>query len=457
MSQSTAAPVRQRDRIQIIDTIRGIALLGILLMNIPYFSNPEVYAFNLNGRNEYTGPNYYTWWIVEGLFSGSMRGLFSLLFGAGVILLLERLEKGSNATAAADIYYRRLLWLFLFGLIDAFIFIWPGDVLYAYALCGLFLFPFRRMKARGLFFMAMLFLVLATTKATYRFHTLRTMRIEGEKALALQNGGTKLGEESAEALKKWQGYLEKRKPENIRKEADKEIRQVAGSGYFGVMSFFSGINAQIQSKFFYHFGFWDFMLCLFLGMALFKWKILSGGRSLKFYMLLFICCYPIGLLISWWEHSTFISLKFDGSRYLDHLYIMPLQVRRLCITLAYLSLVMILYKAGVAKRLWLWLSRVGQMAFTNYLMQSLICGTIFYGYGFALFGKLQRHQEYYVVAGVWVFQLIFSNLWLRYYRFGPFEWVWRSLTYWKQQPMRKRQRQEEEARQFESVSPVLSS
>ena len=132
MNKTTAAPVRQKSRIQVIDTIRGIALLGILLMNIPYFANPEVYAFNLNGRNEYSGPDYYTWWIVEGLFSGSMRGLFSLLFGAGVILLLERLERGSNATAAADIYYRRLLWLFLFGLINAFIFIWPGDVLHTH-------------------------------------------------------------------------------------------------------------------------------------------------------------------------------------------------------------------------------------------------------------------------------------------------------------------------------------
>ena len=456
MNKTTAAPVRQKNRIQVIDTIRGIALLGILLMNIPYFANPEVYAFNLNGRNEYSGPDYYTWWIVEGLFSGSMRGLFSLLFGAGVILLLERLERGSNATAAADIYYRRLLWLFLFGLINAFIFIWPGDVLYAYALCGLFLFPFRKMKARGLFLMAMLFLVLATSKATYRFYSQRKIRIEGEKALALQHSGKKLDEASSDALKKWQGYQEKRKPENIRKEADREIKKVAGSGYFGVMAYFSGINADIQSKFFYHFGFWDFMLCLFLGMALFKWGVLTGGRTKKFYAVLFICTYPIGLLISWWEHSIFIALKFDATRYLDHLYIIPMQVRRLCITMGYLSLVLFLYKAGIARHLWLWLSRVGQMAFTNYLMQSIICAIIFYGFGFALFGKLRRYEQYYVVAGVWVFQLVFSNIWLKYFHFGPFEWLWRSLTYWERQPMRKRQKQEEDLAPFESVSPILS-
>ena len=80
---------------------------------------------------------------------------------------------------------------------------------------------------------------------------------------------------------------------------------------------------------------------------------------------------------------------------------------------------------------------VGQMAFTNYLMQSIICGLIFYGAGFGLFGKLQRYELYYVVAGVWVFEIVFSHIWLRYFRFGPFEGLWRSLTYWKAQPMKK--------------------
>ena len=80
---------------------------------------------------------------------------------------------------------------------------------------------------------------------------------------------------------------------------------------------------------------------------------------------------------------------------------------------------------------------VGQMAFTNYLMQIIICGIIFYGIGFSMFARLQRYELYYVMAGVWVFQIIFSHLWLRYFRFGPFEWLWRSLTYWKLQPIKK--------------------
>jgi uncharacterized protein len=98
---------------------------------------------------------------------------------------------------------------------------------------------------------------------------------------------------------------------------------------------------------------------------------------------------------------------------------------------------MLLFKSG--RLLWLLqpLAAIGQTALSNYLLQSLICSTIFCGYGFAMFGRMQRHQLYYVVAGIWVFQMIVSPIWLRHFHFGPAEWVWRSLTYWKKQPMRK--------------------
>ena len=79
------------------------------------------------------------------------------------------------------------------------------------------------------------------------------------------------------------------------------------------------------------------------------------------------------------------------------------------------------------------------MALTNYVMHSVICAFIFYGFGFAMFGQLVRYELYYVVLGIWIFQLVVSPIWLRYYRFGPLEWLWRSLTYWKQQPFRREQ------------------
>ena len=80
---------------------------------------------------------------------------------------------------------------------------------------------------------------------------------------------------------------------------------------------------------------------------------------------------------------------------------------------------------------------VGQMAFTNYLMQSLLCGIVFNAYGFKMFGQLQRYETYLVVFAIWIFQILYSNIWMRYFLFGPFEWAWRSLTYWKIQPFVK--------------------
>ncbi len=434
---SVSAPIREKQRIQIIDSVRGIALLGILLMNIPYFANPEGYGFNLQGRNEYSGINYYVWWIVEAGFSGSMRGLFSILFGAGTLLLLNRLEKSSDGTKAADIYYRRILWLLVFGLINAFIFLWPGDILYGYALAGLILFPFRKLKAKHLFYCAMAALIFSTAQGTYRLYQAKQVRVEGVQALALEKQKVKLSETQEEAKKKWLGRQEKTKPENIRKEADKEVQKIGGQGYFGVFSYFVPINAEIESTRQYDSYFFDVVLFVFLGMALLKWYVVTCQRSKKFYWMLLLCTLPFGLAMSIWEHSIIVKTRFDYTVWLDRIGIFVVQLRRLFVTLGYLSIIMLLYKYRVAKRVLNAMARVGQMAFTNYLSQSIICAFIFYGFGFGLFGKLQRYEQYYVVGAIWIFQIAFSNIWLHYYRFGPFEWVWRSLTYWKRQPFKR--------------------
>jgi uncharacterized protein len=125
------------------------------------------------------------------------------------------------------------------------------------------------------------------------------------------------------------------------------------------------------------------------------------------------------------------------------MWVNPYQVRRLFLAFGHLSLIMLLYRSGIIPWMFRAMARVGQMAFSNYLMQSIICTLIFYGYGLRWYGELQRYQLYIVMAGIWLFQIAFSNLWLQYYRFGPFEWCWRSLTYWKRQPMRRKIIQEE--------------
>jgi uncharacterized protein len=108
------------------------------------------------------------------------------------------------------------------------------------------------------------------------------------------------------------------------------------------------------------------------------------------------------------------------------------------LALGHASVLMLVFRSGAIPWLMKGLSNVGQMAFTNYLMQSIICSLFFFGYGLGNYNQLSYHQLYYVVGAVWIFQLIFSAIWLRYFKFGPFEWVWRSVTYWKKQGMWKR-------------------
>ena len=148
-------PVAQAARIQTIDIIRGVALLGILMMNIPYFALPD----HLNHHQAFANPgdaNYWTRYWVEVLFSGKMRALFSMLFGAGVLLFTASKEANRQLNVA-DLYYRRMIWMVVFGLVDAFLLLWQGDILYWYGLCGLFLFPMRHVSARRLGYLTISF------------------------------------------------------------------------------------------------------------------------------------------------------------------------------------------------------------------------------------------------------------------------------------------------------------
>ncbi len=424
----------QQERISIIDSLRGMALLGILMMNIPYFSTPYNAGFDLSVRNEFSGPDYWSWWAVYGLFEGTMRGTFSMLFGAGCLLLLERLQSKHTGLYPADIYYRRLLILIGFGLFNAFILNWPGDILFSYGVCGLFLFPFRKLKPVSLVMMGTAFLIVATLFATMRSRELIDKKQDGLAAIALEKKGTKLTEEQKGEKEAWEKYLDNRKPEAKTKKFE-EIKADMHGGYFEIMGNMAAWNIKFETFKLYTEFFWDAMGFFFFGMALFKWQVLTGKKSVQFYLIMALLGLGIGLPLSFYGLRTVVDLNFDFASIAETFPIPFYQLRRLLVTLGNIGLFMAFYRLGWFGIVFKWLSRVGQMAFSNYLTQSVICSLIFYGYGLGYFGELARHQTYYVVGAIWLFQIILSNIWLHYFRFGYFEWVWRSLTYGKKQPM----------------------
>jgi uncharacterized protein len=171
---------------------------------------------------------------------------------------------------------------------------------------------------------------------------------------------------------------------------------------------------------------------MFIGMAFFKWGIFGAERSRRFYSWMLAIGFGIGLSLNSYTGWAIIRTNFDPV--LHDLINWSYHIGRLSIALGYVGVIMLLCRSGVVRWLTTLLSAAGQMAFSNYIFQSVICSFVFTGYGLGIYGRLERYQLYYVVAAVWVFELMASAIWLRYFRLGPLEWCWRSLTYWKRQP-----------------------
>lgn len=422
------APVQQVERLAALDSLRGFALLGILLMNIVGFGLHIGSYDDLLVAGGSTNYNQWIWAVMHVLAEGKMRCLFSLVFGASVILFTSKLEaRGKNS---ADLYYRRTLWLILFGILHAY-FLWLGDILYAYGMCALVLYPFRVMKAKSLLIIGGVLVVL--TAASYigmGYSTSQTVSA-GREAIAAEKSGKKLTEKQQDAKKEYEDYLKESRPspEALQKDAE------AWRGNFAsVMAVRAKIVMHWHNLAYYLPVNWDIWSMMFIGMGLMKLGILGAERSYKMYWLMVLIGYGIGIPLNAYTAWLIITTNFDPAlhQFANSTY----DIGRLSIALGHLGAIMLLCKSGWLKGLMSSLGAVGQMAFSNYIMQSVICAFIFTGYGFKLYGRLERYQLYYVVAGIWIFQMIVSPLWLRYYRFGPLEWCWRSLTYWKRQPMR---------------------
>src|SRR6516225_538158 len=150
-------PITREERINSLDTLRGFALLGILPANVLVFGMYLAAGNDPTVAGGATGVNLASWALFRIMVEGKMRALFSMVFGASAILLTSRIEERSGSAAAADIYYRRNLWLLVFGLAHAFLLFW-GDILYPYALCALILFPFRKLPAKKLLIIGSLFI-----------------------------------------------------------------------------------------------------------------------------------------------------------------------------------------------------------------------------------------------------------------------------------------------------------
>jgi uncharacterized protein len=218
-----------------------------------------------------------------------------------------------------------------------------------------------------------------------------------------------------------------------KKSIDKEIASYRG-GYPANLKQRAGVTANFQSEIFYRFIVWDIAGMLILGMGLMKLGVFDASRSFRFYAWMAAAGYGIGVPLNWLMGDLWIKSNFDFVAMFG--YIMSTNdLGRFTVAAGHIALIMIVCKAGVLSWATRALANVGRMALTNYLLTSILCTTFFYGFGFGMFGKLQRVELLYVVAAMWTINLVLSAVWLRYFRFGPAEWLWRLLTYCRKQPM----------------------
>jgi len=395
----TEGPTPPTERIVSLDVLRGGAVLGILLINVWLFSMPESVLFNPTVYGDFTGVNYWSWFLSHVFAELKFITLFSALFGAGIVLFVER--KQSATQSALALHFRRTVLLILIGLAHAYL-LWYGDILVSYGLCGLgFVFLARRepsvQAALGLVFLA----VPSVLNLSLALST-------GSEAVAGQwaPAETVIRNEIATYRGGWVEQLSHRLPAAVERQT---------SGFIG------------QTL-------WRVGGTVLLGMAFYRWGVLSGDRSARLYRLL-LAGGVIGVVVT-----------VAGVRYIeanDWSADAALFWRQFNY---WASLLVAGGYVAVGTRYTQWrpdgvitraLAAVGRMAFTNYLLQTVVATTVFYGHGLGLFGAVSRAEALVMVVCFWAVQVVLSVLWLRVFRFGPVEWLWRTLTYGEKQRLRR--------------------
>ena len=422
------APVASSERIEAIDTIRGFALLGILLMNILAFGLPSRAYFDPSVDGAVSGVDFGVFFAVDFLIEGVMRALFSMLFGAGIVILAVSRE---TRLTGAIIYYRRQFLLLTIGLVDAFVLLWTGDILVPYALAGMVLYLCRNWRPKDLGIAAgCIFAYLAICYAT-TFLALTWLPGQVEAIQTRIEAGQAVSAEERALLDAW-AELEAMlyPPDSVRA---REALKFEGS-YRQAFAANAEEVGEVYAFVLPVFLIWDAAACMLLGMALYKTGFFQGQRSVRFYTLVAVFGFACGLAVNGCELAMKISSGY-APQWVSGASMFTNDLGRVSMALGFVSLAMLAWLRDWFARLRQGLAAVGRMALTNYILQSVFGLVIFHDFGLGLWNELARHQLYYIVLAEWIVMIWFSIWWLDRYRFGPLEWLWRSLTYGRVQPM----------------------
>ncbi len=390
-------------RIAALDVLRGVGVLGILLLNIQSFAMPSIAYVHPTTFGDLTGANGVVWHATHLLGDQKFMGIFAMLFGAGVVLMTGRAE--ARGAQSARLHYRRMGWLLLFGVLHAYL-LWYGDILFTYGVCGLGVYLLRHQPPLRLVALAFVLLAGASALLAAFGWSLAAGLWPPEAAAFVRETWDASPAALAREVAAFRGGFLAQMP--VRAEEALILQTL--------LLALGGLGARATAM-------------MLLGMALFRWRILTGERPARVYALLGVAGLSIGLPIvelgvqrheahGWAvEHSLFLGTQYNvwGSVF---------------VAVGYVGLVLLALRVlGADHVVARPLAAAGRMAFSNYIAQSLVCTTIFYGHGVGLFGTLERTEQLLVVVAVWVAMLVWSPLWLARFHMGPLEWLWRALTY----------------------------
>lgn len=355
--------------------------------------NPAAYG-------DLEGWNYWVWFYTYSLADSKFLAIFSMLFGVSMLLIHQHYASMSLDNVISY-QKRRFAILMAIGLLHAYL-LWPGDILVAYGLCGLLLLPVVQMKLspRMLFISGIILLCIPSLNMLGSVVSPDLLDLE----------------EKAQVIEQWRPS-----PNNYQGEL------AAYRGHWWAQQ-----NQRALETFSAHVQnlplalIWRVGGLMLIGMAMFKLGIISGARSPRFYRYMTFVGIGFGVPLMFYNSQHWANTQWSLSYYES----IAFQVNYwggLLLAGGYIGLIMCLYQPG--QLLWFsnLLAQVGRMALSNYLLQTLLCTLVFYGHGLGLFGKLERTEQLIVVGLVWLINLAFSNIWLKYYRQGPLEFIWRRL------------------------------
>lgn len=397
------APVRRADRILSLDAVRGLAVLGILAVNAMTFFWPFSLGMHPTMQPGWDAEAATGWMINDVFFRDKMRTLFSMLFGASIFLV----GGDRSDPARGGLLRSRLFWLGVFGLLHGALF-WFGDILFLYAVTGFVVLLVRGWSARRLLIVGtILYLVLSGIYVLMYFGMAQMPPEQLQEAIARQ-GGALSPAGLAEAVEQMRGDAW-------------SVTVAQFRTWLMVIPFMATVMVPITAS------------LMMIGMGLFKAGFLAGRSPVWAYLgsaaVAAACLYLI-----WGETHAIMASNFDfiqSSMRPFATFLVPL------VSLGYASVVILLLRFGLTLILFPLIS-VGRMAFTNYLTQTLIMTTLAYGgRGLGWYGEIGWPDMWGIIIVVWILQLVWSPMWLAFFRMGPIEWIWRSLTYGRLLPIRR--------------------